>query len=177
MIFIFVAKVNAEEKVPVYMFTKEGCSACEAAFDYFDELESENPDLFELVVFEVFDSEWNVNNEDLKDLLIAVYEEFNEDTSKAATPTIIIGDYHTIGLPQDTSIVKDAIVEVKDNKEQKDVVKKLAKELKMDINILKKDDTNNSSKDTKSNTDIIIVIGIFIILIGGLLGLVVVSKK
>jgi len=177
--FVLMPITKAEEKVSVYMFSKDGCSACVAAQEYFDELLEENPDLFELVELQVFDSEWNFVSDDLKNLLIKTYEKFGEDTSKAATPTIVIGDYHTVGLPQDTSVVYDEIVKLKDSKDKTDVVKEIADEL--DINI--KDLQNSSNADVNTATeeggkyDAIIIIGIFVVLIGGFAGLIVAGKK
>ena len=170
---ILIPVVKADEKVPVYMITKEGCPACESALEYFDKLEKENPDLFDLIVLEVFDSEWNFRNDDLKNLFIKVYERFDEDAQKAATPTIIIGDYHSVGLPKDTSIIKNEITSLKDSEEKVDEVKKIADELEIDIEKLKTEKTSSTS----GKYDALIVAGIFIVLIGGFAGLIIASKK
>ena len=122
-----------DEQVPVYMFSKDGCPACVAAQEYFEELETEYPELFELVEIVVFDGNWNAVSEERQMLLLSVYEEFGEDTSSAATPTIVIGDYYTIGLPKDTNEVYKAIENVRDSKEKIDVVKELVEEAELDL--------------------------------------------
>lgn len=174
--------VSAEEQVPVYMFSKDGCSACVSALSYFEELESDYPDLFELKEIVVFDGNWNAVSDDRTNLLVKVYERFGEDSSKAATPTIVIGDYHTVGLPQDTTEVYDAIVDA--SKEDADVVKGLIEDLDLNLDeLLEYDETNTnmpttpSTDETGGKYDTIIIIGIFVVLIGGLAGLVVAGKK
>lgn len=175
MIFVMMPLAKAESKVPVYMFTKDGCSACISAHEYFDELANEYPDLFELVEIEVFDSEWNITSEDLQKILIETYEKFGEDTSKIATPTIVIGDYHTIGLPQDTSVVYDAIVAAKEE-EKTDEIKKIAEDLNIDIEDVSKT-TETPASEESGKYDALIIIGIFVVLIGGFAGLVIAGKK
>jgi len=173
--FMMVPITNAEEQVPVYMFTKNGCSACVSALQYFQELESENPDLFELVEIEVFDAEWNFVSEDIQNLFISVYEEFGEDTSKAATPTIVIGDYHTVGLPAETKIVEDEIAKVAEAKEPVNKVAEIAKELEIDLDNL--GTVTEAPEEETGKYDTLIIIGIFVVLIGGFAGLVIAGKK
>ncbi len=164
---------NNSYKVKVYMITKEGCPGCEAAYEYFDGLLNENPDLFEFIPFEVFNKEWKWNSNELQTLFTKVYEYFNEDVSHASTPTIIIGDYHTLGLPNDRNTVYDAIV--KNQKDGKDVISLIAKDNNLKIDELKYD--RNTEKEENSNYDTIIIIGIFVILIGGFAGLIILGKK
>lgn len=173
----------AEEKVPVYMFSKDGCSACIAAQEYFDELASENSDLFELIEIVVFDGNWQAVSEDRTELLVEVYEKFGEDSSAASTPTIVIGDYHTLGLPNDTSAVEDAIMAVKNSKEPVDEVKKIVDKLELDLDELQEyEGTTSTNTETpveeeSGKYDAIIIIGIFVVLIGGFAGLVIAGKK
>lgn len=166
------------EKVKVYMITKEGCSGCEMAYEYFEELSKTN-DNFELVPFEVFDSNWNFNSEELYTLFVKIYEYFDEDTNQASTPTIVIGEYHTLGLPSDKTQITDAIKNAK-----KDVVAKIAKDNNLNIDELKYDvskraESNNTKESETSNGkyDTLIIVSIFVILIGGFAGLVVLGKK
>ena len=70
-----LAKVEAEvieDKVPVYIFSKNGCSGCEYAFNYFNNLEKEYPDLFEQYIIEVYDGNWNVEDQNAYNLLISL---------------------------------------------------------------------------------------------------------
>ena len=172
--FLFTNNVIAEDQVKVYMITKEGCSGCEIAYDYFDELEKEEPDLFELVPFEVFNYDWKFNSEELNTLFTKVYEYFGEDANTAQTPTIIIGDYHVLGLPGDRDLVRNAIDEAKENR--KDVVSEIAKKENLNIEELKYD-RNASTKKSNVNYETLIIIGIFVIIIGGFAGLVIIGKK
>jgi len=169
---IMTPVANAEEKVPVYMFTKEGCPACISAIEYFDGLAKDYPDVFELYEIEVFDKNWQATSNNLQSLLIKTYEAFGEDSSSAATPTIVIGNYHTIGLPQDTSLVEDAILAVRDSEEKVDKVKDLADDLDVNLAEFKLGDEQASGK-----YDTLIIVGIFVVLIGGFAGLVIAGKK
>lgn len=172
---VLVPVVKAEEKVPVYMISKNGCSACEAATQYFNGLQKQYPDLFDLVELQVFDSSWGFVSTDLQNMFVAIYEKIGEDTSKAATPTIVIGDYHTIGIPQDTDEIYDAIITARDAKNKVDIVKDLADYLNIDLNSIRLG-TNTETKET-GKYDTIIIISIFVVLVGGFAGLVFASKK
>ena len=180
-VFVMMPIVKAEEQVPVYMFSKDGCGACKTAQEYFEKLESEYPDLFELVEIQVFDKNWQVNSEALQELLIEVYENFDKDSSKASTPTIVIGDYITIGFPQDEDEVYDAIEAVQKSEKQVNVVQDLADKLEIDIEQEIENIQNNSTVQDDNTEggkyDTIIIIGIFVVLIGGFAGLVVLGKK
>ena len=175
--FLFISEVNA--KVNVYMLTKEGCPSCEVAYSYFDELYTENSELFELVPFEVFDSGWQWNSEELKTLFVKTYEYFEEDANKALTPTIVIGDFHTLGLPNDRTIITKAIESA--DASGKDVIQNIAKKNKLNIDELKYNRTVEVKEKKKENEtgkyDTIIIISIFAILIGGFIGLLFLSKK
>lgn len=168
-----------EEKVPVYVFSKDGCSACIQAEEYFDDLEKDYPDLFEIHNIVVFDENWQAVSNERTELLIDVYERFGEDSSKASTPTIVIGDYHTLGLPQDTNEVYEAILEVKNSKEPVDEIKKLIDEAELNLeDLLTYDKTPTVVEEEPSGKyDTIIIIGIFVVLIGGFAALIVAGKK
>lgn len=175
--FIMIPFVNAEEKVPVYMISKEGCSACHAASEYFKGLEEENPDLFDLVELQVFDSNWNFVSTDLQNMFVAVYEKIGEDTSKAATPTIVIGDYSTIGLPQDTNVIKEEIIKQRDAKKKVDIVKDIAKTLNINIDDIRKQSATETTEEKTTKNDALIIAVILVVLVGGFAGLVIASKK
>lgn len=177
---ISVMPVSAEEaKVPVYMFSKDGCSACIQAEEYFDNLKSEYPELFEVYEIVVFDENWQAVSNDRTELLIDVYERFGEDSNKAATPTIVIGDYHTLGLPPETEEVYNAIMAVKNSKEPVDEIKKLINESELNLeDLLVYDDMPTvEEEETGGKYDTIIIVGIFIVLIGGFAALVIAGKK
>ncbi len=178
---IMIPVVKAEDTVKVYMFTKNGCPACESANEYFTGLLEDEPDLFELVTLEVWsgadsNGNWIVGNDDLYQLITKVYEHYNE--TEMATPTIVIGDYHTIGLPQNTDTVKEEIEKARDSKEKVDVVKDLADDLGIDLEtVANQSATTNEDTEKSGKYDAIIIVGIFVILIGGFAGLVIMGKK
>lgn len=173
MTLVFMPSVRAEEKVPVYVFTKEGCSACASAQEYFTELSKEHKGLFELVVVKAYDSKWKPVSDDAKNLVVSVYDYFKEDSESIATPTIVIGDYHTIGLPNDTTEVYNAIVSLSESEEKTDVVKTLAD--KLGINL---DDISTVEISEKDNSKDGLIIGIiFGVIILGFGGLVLYSRK
>lgn len=182
VLYLFIGvPVSAKEKVPVYMFTKDGCSACLSAQEYFADLQEDYPDLFELRDIVVFDGSWNSVSEDRLNLLVKVYDKFGEDSDRASTPTIVIGDYHSLGLPSDTDEVYNAIIDARDNKSE-DIVMKYINDLDLNLeDLLVYEAQSNTSTGTKEETDgkydTIIIIGIFVVLIGGMAGLVVAGNK
>jgi len=182
MYLLIAIPVSAkDEKVPVYMFSKDGCPACISASEYFEELSEEYPDLFEVIEIVVFGPQWEQIDDGRTELLVKVYDKFGEDSSAASTPTIVIGDYHTLGLPQDTDLVYDAIMKVKNSKKPVDEVKKIVEELELDLEELQKyekvqtEEVKDESEGGKY--DAIIAVGIIVVLIGGFAGLIVIGKK
>ncbi len=83
---------NAKEPVNVYMFTREACSHCEEAEEYFAELstDEEYGDLFRLNILEVYDVSWNIVNEDYYDILMELSR--YETVHYSGTPYIIVGE-------------------------------------------------------------------------------------
>lgn len=174
--------VKAKSDVTVYMFTKSGCPACASALEYFNGLLADDPNSFELVDLEIFDSEWNEVSEDAYNLMIDTLDHFGESTDPKdiATPLIVIGNYHTVGLPQDTSVVEDAIKDAKDAKKEVDVVKQIADDEKINYQDFVKVENENASNNEEQKSgkyDAIIIVAIFVVLIGGFAGLVVLGKK
>lgn len=174
--------VKAKSDVTVYMFTKDGCPACASALEYFNGLLADDPNSFELVDLEIFDSEWNEVSEDAYNLMIDTLDHFGESTDPKdiATPLIVIGNYHTVGLPQDTSVVEDAIKDAKDAKKEVDVVKQIADDEKINYQDFVKVENENASNNEEQKLgkyDAIIIVAIFVVLIGGFAGLVVLGKK
>ena len=179
--FMIIPVVNAANKTKVYMFTKNGCSACEYAFEYFDGLLEEEPDLFELVDLEVWSGsdqqgKWILGSEDLYNLMVASLEYFDEDSKQLYTPTIVVGDYIQIGV-QDIKDMHDRIVELNKAEKPVDVVSDLAKKANINIDKLKKDRGQGDKETESGKYDALIIIGIFVVLIGGFAGLIIIGKK
>ncbi len=176
-LFLVMPSVHAKNDVKVYIFSKEGCPACEYAFEYFDGLLKNEPDLFELDVLEVFDGKWQTKNEELYNLLIKSLDHFGESTKPEdiATPIIAIGDYLQIGT-KDLSKMYDRIVEFRDSEETPiDRISLIAKDINVNIDKLK---VNRKQEQEKSSKYDLIILGtIFIVLIGGFALLIKVGKK
>ncbi len=171
LLMMFIPVVEAANKAKVYMFTRDGCSACISAKSYLDGLLKDDKDLFELIEIVAFDSNGQVKNKDAYNLMLAVLEHYNEDTETLYTPTIVIGDYHNIGFPKDPSNLYNAITELNESEDDIDTVKDIAKEENVNINNVK------VNVDKENATDAYIIIGIFVVLIGGFAGLVILGRK
>lgn len=77
-------KTNAKEPVNVYIFYGSTCPYCEAAMEYFDSLEEEYGDMFDVVGYEV----WNdANNAELMESVAAQFKEAID-----GVPYIVIGE-------------------------------------------------------------------------------------
>ncbi len=181
VLIMHIPVVKAENKVKVYMFTKHGCSACQTAYDYFNDLLEENPDLFELVTLEVWsgadkDGKWILASQDLLDLMVSALDKFGEDTNKLATPTIAVGDYLQVGA-NNLSGIYNRILELKDSEEAVDTIAELAKENNINIDELKGIKNTNEDENNDGKYDAYILIGIFIFVIGGFVALLTFGRK
>ena len=195
-ILVMIPVTYAKSDVTVYMFTKNGCPACESAREYFEGLLEEDKDAFKLVNIEVWcgndysvdqnNPSWILGSEDAYTLLMAVVDHFKLDDSQLGTPIIAIGDYATIGFPDDTNELKDAINKAKKSKKEIDNVKKLAEDNKIDLtNVIKSFDVescdklpeNKTADESASKYSTAIVIASIVILVGGFAGLVVIGNK
>ena len=192
---VMLPVVKADSDVTVYMFTKNGCSACEAAREYFEGLLEKDKDAFKLVNIEVWcgtdyvtdpdNPQWILGSEDAYNLLMAAVDHYKLDESQLGTPVIAIGDYATIGFnSNDPSDITDAISKAKKSKKEVDVIKDLAEENNIELSSVIKDFGVKSCDKTTADTtkssgkyDAIIIVSIFVVLIGGFAGLVVLGKK
>ena len=174
MTFIMIPLAKADNNVRVYAFTKNGCPACESAFETFDKWLSEDPDLFELVNLEVWsgsdsDGSWILGSQDLYDLVVESLKHFDEDYEKLYTPTIVVGDYLQVGA-NDLDSLKKRIEEMKTSDDYQDVVAELAKEKDINLN-------EYVQKVEENKSDALIIVGIFVVLVGGFAALIIISKK
>lgn len=168
VMFLSMNVVKADEKVKVYVMTKDGCGYCELAKESLAELKKEQPDLFDVVEIEVFDSNWSPNSTDVQKFWEAVYDHFDSlDSSKAGTPTFIIGDYAVAAALSK----EDLLTQINAAKGKDDEAKKIAQEINVDLSQYGIEKT-----ETKGN-DALIIIGILIVLVGGFTGLIYLGKK
>ena len=83
------------EPIKIYEFYGDGCGYCAASFQYFESLEEEYGDYFDLVKFEVW------KNEENSALMAEVAKAYNETTN--GVPYIIIGDYTLNGYSEENN--------------------------------------------------------------------------
>ena len=188
--FLGIAGVSAKEsktKLPevthdpinVYIFRSDSCGYCHSALEFLEENKDTYGDYFNLIGFEV-------NDEDNADFWQKVGDYFGDEIG--SIPYIVIGDkYHATGFDED-SIGKEllsTIIEQYQNEDYVDVVSKLLEENELTdkVNYEQNEDftvlTNASftSSSESSSKDTIIIVGIFVVLIGGVAGLVIASRK
>lgn len=172
MFFSCLSLVKATEKVPVYIIAKEGCVNCDNAVDYFKELDKKHPDEFNVTVFEVFNEDWEFNSPELKTFYKNLLSFLEENTDEYATPVIVIGDYHNIGLPSDRSVLYEAIETYK-NEEQKDPVQDIVDEMNISVEELQ----NSNVVEKEDNHNGLIMLITFGVIVFGFVALLVFPKK
>lgn len=167
---LFIVNVRAEstdtkEKIMVYIFSKDGCSHCEAAKAYFAEIEKDYGKYFELVNYQVYDLEWNID-EYYKGIMDDVASTMGDTVE--GVPYIVIGsDYSANGFAESMEEeIKEEIVKAYEDENYKDVVAEAVK---------KAGDT--TQKEDNESANIWIIIGIFVVVIGGCSALVAFSRK
>ena len=156
-------KETPKEKINVYVFTKDGCPYCEKAKTFLNSITDEYGKYFNLVVYEVYDAEWNAN-ENLKNAMDTVAKEFGDKVN--GVPYIVIGDEASWPGYQSAfdNDIKKAIKKAYENEDYKDIVAPL-------IN-----SSIGEKKDEHSN-DTIITVAILVVLVGGIGSLVYFSRK
>lgn len=148
---ISVEKVNAKEPVKVYFFHSDSCGYCQAALEFFDSIETEYGDKFDLVKYEVSSEEnWNL----LETVLAKVGKEFE------GVPFFVIGDKTFVGYGGDSdSKIISAIETVYEQTDRYDVM--LAE----------------SNLTTKNNTDVVSYIVMAALIAGSTILLIVAKAK
>ena len=186
MMFIALPSVNAKEKLPevthdpinVYIFRGDTCGYCHSALEFFEEAQEKYGDYFNLIGYEVSDE----NNQAFWQKVGAY---FNDEVG--SIPYIVIGDaYHDTGYAEELEKdIINAILAEYQNKEYVDVVNNLLVENKLNDKVKYEQsseftvlqDAQIIETDEKSSSDVYIIIGIFVVLIGGIAGLVIASRK
>ena len=150
------AVVEGKEPVKVYIFTKESCPFCEKAKTYINGLEETYGKYYDVVVYEIYDSNWKVVNKQYEKLMQKVAEKLGSQVS--GVPYIVIGDGFDANEWNDATTgdnVKAAILKEYVNENYKDVVAPLLAEIE-------------AEPDPHANDGIIIVvIGLALVAIVG----------
>lgn len=151
-----------DNKVNVYFFRGEGCSHCAEAEEFFDSIEKEYGQYFNLVDYETW------YNSDNASLLEKVAEARGEDVQ--GVPYIIIGDKSWSGYSSDfDDDIKSAIKSVYDT----------SSDQRYDIMQLVDTGTTNSGSSSSSETsssDAVILVAI-IVIVGAVVSGVVMARK
>lgn len=140
-------KVNAKEAAKVYIFHGSTCPHCQEAMAFFDSIESELGDKFDLVKYEVW------SDADNAALMKDVAAVLNKDAS--GVPFIVIGDTVFEGYASNyDEDIKDAIEELYNSNDRYDVM-------------------NELGETTTNSSTVYIVLGIIVV---GFVSLLAVSK-
>ena len=144
MLNVKAAEETTKEKINVYVFTKDGCPYCEKAKTFLNSITDEYGKYFNLVVYEVYDAEWNAN-ENLKNAMDTVAKEFGDKVN--GVPYIVIGDEASWPGYQSAfyNDIKKAIKTAYENENYKDIVAPL---INSSIGE-KKDEIKKTEKDEK----------------------------
>jgi len=183
MIFVMMPLVKAtekpevtdHEKVTIYIFRGEGCGHCKNAITFFANLGNEYEDYLEVKTYEV----WKNSNNALlaKDVAEEIGTEFT-----GGVPLIVVGEKYVGGFGDGTGeeLIEYAL-EYYQDKEYRDVVKeKLSdKEYGEDMETLKEAAASEgiAINEPAGKYDALIIIGIFVVLIGGFAALIYAGKK
>lgn len=166
---------NSSDKVTVYIFRGHGCSHCYESLEYFYDNIKNYSDKIEVKAYEVW---YNQNNSQLAS---AVATKLG-DVFSGGVPYIVVGDSYSVsGFSSEiaTEIIAAAEKEY-DNKNYVDIVSKLAADYDVDEETLKEACINEEiieEESDKKGSDGIIIAAIFVVVIGGLSALVILSRK
>lgn len=167
------------DPINVYIFRSESCGYCHKALEFLEEQQKTYGSYFKLIGYEVNDS----NNSDFWQ---KVGDHFGDEIG--SIPYIVIGDaYHATGFDEENigKELLETIISEYQNENYVDVVNNLLEENKLTDKVSYEQNSEftvltdaSIGKSTESSSkDTIIIVGIFVVLIGGIAGLVVASRK
>ena len=167
-------EVTDHEKVTRYIFRGKGCGYCRNALTYFNKIASTYSDYFEVVTYEVYNSQYN------SALYVDIAEEKGEQSG--AVPFIVIGDkFSKMGFLEDwgEDFIEAALNEYK-NEKYVDLVAQFAKDHpNAEATSLREACIEEGIvKETASHdNDTVIILGIFTVVVVGVTSLIFFSRK
>lgn len=186
------AAVNLPEKtdrepVKIYLFYADYCNRCHELIEFLvNNYKDEYKDYFEIVTLEAATSE-NVDPDDIvanKKVALAIQEEFSIGDKEFGWPLIVVGDYYHCGYGPSTggSIINQALLQYQ-NEDYKDIVGEYISEIE-NTNVGTLRDAAIVSgvavpkdEEEEDTASVVIISVIMVVVIGGLVGLVFLSKK
>lgn len=173
-------KVTDHEKVTIHIFWGNGCPNCTNAINYFYGLGNEYEDYIEVKTYEVW------YNQDNNKFASEVAELLDHELE--GVPFLVVGEKYISGWGGSVGeTLMDYALDYYKDKDYKDVVKEALEDTSNDVVETSLEDAYNVENTSNSNSnanetepgkyDTIIIIGIFVVLIGGFAGLVIASKK
>lgn len=174
-------EVTDHEKVTIYIFWGNGCPNCTNAINYFYGLGDEYADYIEFETYEVW---YNSNNNKFAQEVAGLL-----DHDLEGVPFLVVGEEYISGWGDSVgeSMINYALDYYQD-KNYKDVVKEALEDTEYEVEKTSLKDAYEVETSENENTttsveseggkyDVVIIIGIFVVLIGGFAALVVVGKK
>lgn len=166
-------EVTDHEKINVYMFRGNGCSACYQTLVWLNENIGEYSDYLNLVTYEVWGNAGN------QELLQKVDDKLQANNN--SIPFIVVGDSFWAGFSESTAEkILAKVAEEYQNEEYHDLVKEVAKEVDNEEPMTLEEaciEDGIIKGASEGGNDIVVILVIFAVVIGGLTTLVILSRK
>ena len=168
-------KVTDHEKVNIYLFRGEGCTHCYDFLTYFSKNYKQFKNYFNIVSYETYN---DANNKVLKDKVNDYLETIEKN--RGSVPLILVGSWHTLGFVESDGIeiIKEALKAYEDEN-YVDQVQRIINERELTVNpeTLEEACAAEHIKMPNSNKDGIVLLVIFGVLLVGIVGIVIATKK
>lgn len=175
-------EVTNHEKVTIHMFRGNGCPACKSALTSLVNLGDKYDDYIEIKTYEVW---YNSNN---AKLLNDLMQEYEIDENDQGIPFFVVGKSYWVGY-NESEIFTEALKLYEDKKYTDYIAQKVKggnysltsmtlTEAATEDGIFEEENTSEKEEEQASGKyDTYIIIGIFVVVIGGFIALIVASNK